>query len=535
MKSMAEIILKGGKTKLVLICFLLVAIGAGFLLVFANELLAVVLNDYLMVQNFEGLAWRLLLTVGVFVFVYGLNTFSEYLSATFEYSAITRLLRHYYRKLLRAKYGFFLNRPTAEIYTQLWTASQVSGFFFGNILRLMSSIVIFAFYGIVVFRINVLAGIFSIVALPIYFLLTIGLGKKIMKLTDAYIQYISDLSTVTQEGLENITNVKAKGAYGFFESRSVAVLRKIKSVAVKEITIAQYIKNITVPLRVIAPLLVIFAVMGFSSDFVANAGTIMVLYINIPFFLDGFARIHMQYIEYKATKPYLSKLKEFDNASPEEKTGVDITTFESLQVEGVKVTFGDERIVSVPDFEVKKGEKVMFFGESGIGKSTIFNVIMGFQQYDGTVRINGIDLREVSLNSLRSIFGITFQNTNALTLSLHENILLGVEMSSDKLTQLIRLTALGSQQENKGESVLNNKLLSGGEKSRLGLSQMLVGEPSIMLIDEAFSNMDEQLESKIITDLFREYPNRAVVCISHRNSSKAFFDKVVDFNVLTSH
>jgi len=529
MKTMIEIILKSGKTKLLLICFLLVAIGAGFLLVFANEMLAVVLNDYLMVQNFEGLAWRLLLTVGVFVFVYGLNTFGEYLSANFEYSAISRLMRHYYRRLLEAKFEFFLNRPTAEIYTQLWTASQASGFFFGNLLRLMSSIVIFVFYGIVVFRINVLAGIFSIVALPVYFLLTIGLGKKIMKLTDDYMQYISDLSTVTQEGLENITNVKAKGAYGFFESRSVAVLRKIKSAAVKENTIAQYIKNITIPLRVIAPLLIIFAVMGFSSDFVASAGTIMVLYVNIPFFLDGFARIHTQYIEYKGTKPYLSKLKEFDNAQPEETGGKEIVAFESLRVAGVKVAFNDERVVSVPDFEVENGEKVMFFGESGIGKSTIFNVLMGFQQYEGTVLINGIDLRKISLNSLRSIFGITFQHTNALTLSLNENILLGAEKSAEELEQLIRLTALESQQENKGESVLNNKVLSGGEKSRLGLSQMLVGEPSIMLIDEAFSNMDEQLESKIINDLFREYPKRTVICISHRNSSKIFFDKVVDF------
>ena len=76
--------------------------------------------------------------------------------------------------------------------------------------------------------------------------------------------------------------------------------------------------------------------------------------------------------------------------------------------------------------------------------------------------------------------------------------------------------------------------LSGGEKSRLGLSQMLAGEPSIMLIDEAFSNMDEQLESKIMNDLFREYPDRAVICISHRNSSKPFFDRVVDFDALAT-
>jgi len=86
----------------------------------------------------------------------------------------------------------------------------------------------------------------------------------------------------------------------FFASRSIAVLRKIKSAAVKEITISQYISNITRLLRIIAPLLIIFAVMRFSSGFEASAGTIMVLYINIPLFLAGFAIIIEHYFEYKA-------------------------------------------------------------------------------------------------------------------------------------------------------------------------------------------------------------------------------------------
>ncbi|MCL1787354.1 MAG: ABC transporter transmembrane domain-containing protein, partial [Defluviitaleaceae bacterium] len=400
MKAMLGLILRGSKTKLLLGSFMTVAIGAGFLLVFANDLLAVVLNDYLMVQHFEGLAWRLLLTAGVFALVYGLQTFGDYLSADFEYSAISRLMRHYVSKLLGAKYEFFLHRPAAETYTGLWTAAQTSGFFFGNLLRLMSSIVIFAFYGVVVFRLDVFAGIFTVAALPIYFLLTAGFSEKIVTLNSQYLEHISNLSTVTQEGFENIANVKAKGAYGFFVSRSAAALRKIKTAAVKEITIIQYISNVTRLLRIIAPLLIIFAVMRFSSGFEASAGTIMVLYINIPLFLVGFASIVEHFIEWMATKPYLAKLKEFDNAQPEESSGKDIATFESLQVQGVKVTYDSGREVAVPDFEIKAGEKVMFFGESGIGKSTVFNIIMGFQPYEGKVLVNGIDLREISLHSL---------------------------------------------------------------------------------------------------------------------------------------
>jgi ABC-type bacteriocin/lantibiotic exporter with double-glycine peptidase domain len=228
--------------------------------------------------------------------------------------------------------------------------------------------------------------------------------------------------------------------------------------------------------------------------------------------------------------PFLAKLAEFNDFVPEHEGGVDIRVFESLKTDGVSVEFDGGRVVTVPDLEIKKGEKVMFFGESGIGKSTVFNIIMGFQVYRGRVLVNGIDLRDISLASLRRVFGITFQHSNAITLDLRGNILLGASMADDKLERLIQLTALESQYDAKGDTILNNKVLSGGEKSRLGLSQTLVTDPDIMLIDEAFSNMDEALESKIIGDLFREYPDRAVICISHRNSSKPFFDRVVEFN-----
>jgi ABC-type transport system involved in cytochrome bd biosynthesis fused ATPase/permease subunit len=154
---------------------------------------------------------------------------------------------------------------------------------------------------------------------------------------------------------------------------------------------------------------------------------------------------------------------------------------------------------------------------------------MGFQEYEGDIFVNDINLQEINLASIRRVFGITFQHTNAITLDLHGNILLGTKKSGNELERLIKLTALENQQNAKGEDILNNKVLSGGEKSRLGLSQMLVTEPMVMLIDEAFSSMDEELESKIINGLFTQYPDRTVICISHRNASKPFFDRVVSF------
>jgi len=530
MKIIIGLVLKGTRTKLVILFYILLAVGAGFLLLYANDQLALVLNEYLMVQNFDGFAQRMLLTAGMFTLIFGMNTFGAYLHEDFSWGVITRFPQYYIANLLRAKQSYFTSRPVAQLHTDLWTASQAAGGFFGNLQRMISRVVIFVFYGIVVFSFDMWAGIFSVVALPLYFLFTMGAGNRIADLQHDYVSQNGELATVTQESFDNVGNIKAKGAYSFSLGRSVAVLRKIKKICVNVGVISHYTTNITGLIRIIAPILIIFGAMQISSGFDATAGNIMVLFINIPLFLGGLADVHNSFIYYKMSRPFLDKLMEFNDAEIENESGLDIAAFESLQTEGVKVEFPGGRVVAVPDFKMNQGEKIMLFGDSGIGKSTLLNIIMGFQEYEGAVFINGINLREISLASLRRVFGITFQHTNAMSLDLRENILLGAEKSDSELKRLIQLTALESQQISKGESILSNKALSGGEKSRLGLSQMLAVEPQIMLIDEAFSNMDEELESRIIANLFREYPNRAVICISHRNSSKQFFDSVVEFN-----
>ena len=532
MKTIIEIILKGVRTKLALVFYIVLAVGAGFLVLYANSSLMTVLNDYLLVQNFYGFALRLFITVGAFILVFGMNLLGQYLQADFQYSTLLRLARHYIALLLRAKNSYFTNRSSAELHTKLFQSSEGVCFLVASILSIVSHVTMFIFYGILIFRLDVYAGIFSIVAVPIYFILTKKVGDQLGDLTHKRMEYDGELATVTQEAFENVGNVKAKGAYAFFVARSVAILKGIKSVTERLEVLSYYVSGITGLLRIIAPLLIILAALRFSSGFLGDAGSIMVLYINIPLFLSSFANIHFQFIEYKATTPFLSRLREFNDVELEDESGTDIASFECLRTEGVTVEFPGGRIVTVPDFEVKKGEKIMFFGESGIGKSTIFNIIMGLNRdYRGNVLVNGINLQQISLASLRRIFGITFQHTNALTLDLRGNILLGADTTDEELERLVNLTALESQHDAKGNEILNNKVLSGGEKSRVGLSQMLVPKPEIMLIDEAFSNMDEELESKILNNLFREYPNRAVICISHRNSSRPFFDRVVDFNV----
>ncbi|MCL2620807.1 MAG: hypothetical protein FWD97_07750 [Defluviitaleaceae bacterium] len=137
MKTITQIATKGIRTKLSLAFFVVLTVGSGFLLLYANDLLALTLNNYLMTQNFDGFAQRVLLTAGMFALVFAMNGLGSYLCADFEWGAITRWPLYYIERLLRAKQGYFTNRPAAELFANLWTASQASGSFYGNVLTQM--------------------------------------------------------------------------------------------------------------------------------------------------------------------------------------------------------------------------------------------------------------------------------------------------------------------------------------------------------------------------------------------------------------
>jgi len=305
-------------------------------------------------------------------------------------------------------------------------------------------------------------------------------------------------------------------------------VQRIITVNMRKFNVMLYFANrIGGLVGVIAPTIILFAVMSLSDNFVADAGVILILYINIPLFLRGFIGIYQVYVLYKSGRPKIDQLREYNDLPDEASGDVRITSFESLETKAVSVSFEGGRIISIPDMRIAQGERVMFFGESGIGKSTIFNILMGLlPNYEGEIAVNGINLRRIDLTSLRDVFGITFQNVNVCTLTLEGNILLGADADT---AGLIELAGLEEQSKSKAGQILNSKILSGGEKSRLGLAQTLARNPDIILIDEAFSNVDEEMERQIIQRLVAACPDKTIVCISHRSNSREYFDRVVNF------
>ena len=194
----------------------------------------------------------------------------------------------------------------------------------------------------------------------------------------------------------------------------------------------------------------------------------------------------------------------------------------------------DREILSDVSFTIKPGEKVAVVGHSGSGKSTLVKLLFRF--YDcqqGTISINGHDLKDLSLNSLRSAIGIVPQDTVLFNDSIYENIRYGnPEASAEEVEEVVRLAHLDQfvVQLPKGLETLVGERglkLSGGEKQRVAIARTLLKKPAILVFDEATSSLDSKTESAIleaIKEITRGYTS---LVIAHRLSTVVDADRIL--------
>jgi subfamily B ATP-binding cassette protein MsbA len=202
-----------------------------------------------------------------------------------------------------------------------------------------------------------------------------------------------------------------------------------------------------------------------------------------------------------------------------------------------RVDFGytpERRILAGIDLRIRPGEAVALVGPSGAGKSTLVQLIPRF--YDptgGRVLVDGIDLREVSLRSLRSQIGIVAQDTVLFSGTVRENILYGMPDASEKELLAVAHAAHVDQfiaELPEGYDTLigeRGAKLSGGQRQRLAIARAFLIDPRILILDEATSALDSESERLIQDALKRLMRNRTSVIIAHRLSTVLHADRIV--------
>jgi len=208
----------------------------------------------------------------------------------------------------------------------------------------------------------------------------------------------------------------------------------------------------------------------------------------------------------------------------------------SLSFNDVSFSYGDEKdkVLSNINFQINKGEILALVGPSGAGKSTLVDLIPRF--YDtlgGSIKIDGKDIKELKINSLRSLMGIVTQETFLFDDSVKANIAYGVENISDDKIKDAAIAANAHEFIKNLPDGYNTIIgergvsLSGGQKQRIAIARAIVKNPPILILDEATSSLDSESEKHVQSAIENLMSERTVFVIAHRLSTVHNANKIL--------
>lgn len=191
-------------------------------------------------------------------------------------------------------------------------------------------------------------------------------------------------------------------------------------------------------------------------------------------------------------------------------------------------------VIKGVNLEVKAGEMIAFVGQSGSGKTTMVNLLQrSYDVNDGRILVDGYDVRDIQLKSLRQQVGVVIQETILFNTTIRENIRYGkLEATDDQVEEAARaaniahvIEALPKGYDTKiGEDGIK---LSGGEKQRIAIARAILSDPKILILDEATSSLDSETEALIQEALDRLLEGRTSFVVAHRLSTIIKANKIV--------
>jgi subfamily B ATP-binding cassette protein MsbA len=205
-----------------------------------------------------------------------------------------------------------------------------------------------------------------------------------------------------------------------------------------------------------------------------------------------------------------------------------------IKFENVSFKYEEEYVLKDFSLTIPKGKTIALVGQSGSGKSTLANLVTRFYDVnEGKITIDGLDIRDLTIKSLRNQLGIVTQDAILFNDTIKNNLLLGVEDASDNdVIDALKVANAWEFVEELPNSIDTNigdggNKLSGGQKQRLSIARAVLKNPPIMILDEATSALDTESESLVQIALENMMKNRTSIVIAHRLSTIQNADAII--------
>lgn len=448
------------------------------------------------------------------------------------------LLLGYFEHVYKLPMNFFASRKTGDIITRFSDAFTIKDIFTNIALTLIMDISMALITGVILFKMN--ATLFVI----ILFMTIISIGlvfifkQPYKKINEEQMQQASVLNSQIIEGLRAVETIKGN-------ANEETELENIER---------EYIKSLRISLKEG----ILSNNQGAISSLVQTLGNFVLMYIGVMqvinneitlgtymafmtlsgYFMDPVGRLVGLQLQIQEASISMKRITEILDCEREQETGIyqDIEKIEGdIEVKNITFRYGNRKpVLKSVSFTIPKGNKVALVGSSGSGKSTIAKLLLKYYEpEEGEILIDGVDINELSNDSLRRTISYVPQSIELFSKSIYDNIrVTRMNSTLDEVKEAAKaadahefIKKLPMQYYTYLEESGNG--LSGGEKQRIALSRAFLKKNEFYILDESTSNLDFATENIIFDMIYNKFKKKSMLIIAHRLTTIKNCDQII--------
>ncbi|WP_204509619.1 ABC transporter ATP-binding protein [Campylobacter concisus] len=494
-----------------------------------------VLNKIFVEKN-EKLLYILPCAIIAIYVIKNIGTFMQaYFTAYIGQDTIRRFREKMVANLLNLDMDFFNEFRTGELISR--TTNDID-----RIRSIVSSIIpeltresvtIIGLLCVVVYQSPKLA-FFALVVMPVAIYPISRLAKRMKKISKQSQEKTSDITSALSEIFTNIEIIKANNAQEYEHSRFVDENNKFFRLNLKSVKIEQ----------LVSPLMETIGSIGVAAVIIIGGKDVIDGHINMGAFFSFLTALFMLYTPLKRIVNIYNKMQDAIAASERTFFLMDKVSqikdgqkelneeINLIKFKGVRLSYGDKEVLKGINLEANKSEFIALVGSSGGGKSSLMNLLMRFYDVNGgEILINGINLKDIKIRSLRQNIGLVTQRVYIFNDTVAKNVAYGREFNEDAVINALKLAnayEFVSKLDNGINTILNEfgTNLSGGQRQRIAIARALYQNPQILIFDEATSALDNESEKEITKAINNLRSKKIIFVIAHRLSTVENADKI---------
>ncbi len=437
-----------------------------------------------------------------------------------------------YKKIISLPYNYYHTRTTGDIISRVNDLSIIRNMITKVSLSLFIDLPLALVTFIIFYIINTKLFFISLIIVFIYLLLMIFSKNRITNNINTIQVNKSETMSYMIETINGFETVKSVGneaqIIDKFEKKYVKFLKNIFKFDNYNNTIS-ILKDLV---NAVGYLTIIYV--GAKMVTLGNLtfGDLLVFVNLLNYFLEPIKNIIDLNSEIKEAKNSLRRILELFKNENKKQTFIDNVKVKEISFNNLSYSY-DYKEKQLKNINLKlKKQKILILGKSGSGKSTLFKLLMRYYEIPrNQITINGYDINDYKDDVIKQNFSYISQNEILYTDSIYNNLKIDKNITEEQIIEISKKCFIDEFLNDLGLNMLieeNGYNLSGGQRQRIILARALLKNFEVLIIDEGLSQMDINLERKILKNLFKMYENKMIIVISHRLDNMDLYDRVIE-------